>query len=132
MAMATNSLFFNEENLVSSSSSLMANEKLQPTILSNTKLPEDPSDKTGTKHDVVPMDIAESPYSPGHEYDDSFPNEDGGNSPKTKLSKNKSMNIFDELFGNSTPPGLDHFKNKKSGELEDFCNLAKFSFPAMF
>lgn len=120
MAMATSSLFFNEENLVSSSSSLMANEKLQPTIVPAAKLPEEhPVDKNATKHDLIPMDIAESPYSPGHEYDDSFPNDDAEHSPKTRHSKNKGMNIFDELFGSTTPPGLDRLKSKKSGKLGD-------------
>lgn len=124
MAMATNSnLFFNEENLVSSSSSLLMNDKQIPLLFTSTKVDTHHTDKIASKSDAVPMDIVESPYSPGHEYDDTFPNQDdnsGAKSPRTKQTKggNKGANIFDELFGSSTPPGLDKIKSSKTGELQ--------------
>lgn len=111
MALAANSgLFLNEENLVSSSSSLLTNEK--HSLIAKL----DSNEKNITKHDAVPMDIAESPYSPGH-FDDSFENNDNeGGDKSSKQSKGKG--IFDELFGSSTPPGLDRLKSsKKSGKL---------------
>lgn len=125
MAMATNSLFFNEENLVSSSSSLLMNDKQIPLLFTSSKLDAHQTDKNISKNETVPMDIAESPYSPGHEYDDAFPNHDdngGAKSPKGKQAKgvNKGGNIFDELFGSSTPPGLDKAKNSKKGEKQHF------------
>lgn len=124
MAMATNSsLFFNEENLVSSSSSLLMNDKQIPLLFTSAKVDAHQPEKNASKTDIVPMDIVESPYSPGHEYDDSFPNQDdngGAKSPKAKQAKgnNKGGNIFDELFGSSTPPGLDKSKNSKKGKCE--------------
>lgn len=109
---ASGSLFFNEENLVSSSSSLIPLEKLLPLPLVSKAENEKP--------EVVPMDIAESPYSPGHEYDDSFQDQ-GDNAVLNRQAKggNKGANIFDELFGSSTPPGLDKAKGSsgKKGEL---------------
>ena len=120
MAMATNSSsFFNEENLVTSSSSMATNEKQLPLLFTPMKGDVMQHEKNTSKNDIVPMDIAESPYSPGHEYDDSFPHHDdnAAKSPRTKQSKNsnKPENIFDVLFGSSTPPGLDRVKssNKK-------------------
>lgn len=107
MALATSSnFFFNEENLVSSSSSLQTNDK--HSQLAKLDLHSNEKSK--------PMDMAESPYSPGHDYD-SFEMDDvhaTAKSPKTK-----QLGIFDELFGSSTPPGLDRLRtNKKSGNIE--------------
>mgnify|MGYP007092092794 CR=1 FL=1 len=110
MAMATNSnLFFNEENLVTSSSSLMTNEK---SFANLPPLPKNIDIHLPPLNETVPMDIVESPYSPGHDYDESFPqpDEDAGN----KTKGGKGTNIFDELFGiSSPPPGLDKIKSKK-------------------
>lgn len=115
MAMATaSSLFFNEENLVTSSSSMATNEKQLPLLFTPAKGDVPQAEKSAARNDVIPMDIAESPYSPGHEYDDSFAHHDesAAKSPRTKQSKggNKAENIFDVLFGSSTPPGLDRIK----------------------
>ena len=103
MAMATGANLFStfEENLVSSSS--------QPQLI-GVKIVE----KNASKNEVVPMDIAESPYSPGHDYDDSFQHDDGDGGGAGRGSK--TANIFEDLFGSTTPPGLDKFKNsgKKS------------------
>jgi len=115
MAMAANSgLFFNEENLVTSSSSMATNEKQLPLLFTPMKGDTVANEKNASKSDVVPMDLAESPYSP-HEYDDSFaPHEENtAKSPRTKQPKggNKAENIFDVLFGTSTPPGLDRVKS---------------------
>lgn len=125
MAMASNSgLFFNEENLVTSSSSMATNEKQLPLLFTPMKGDAVANEKNASKNETVPMDLAESPYSP-HEYDDSFaPHEENtAKSPRTKQSKggNKAENIFDVLFGTSTPPGLDRVKSSnKKGENDGF------------
>lgn len=104
--------FFNEENLVSSSSSLFSNEKLQSLVAAASKTTELLNEKNKAKQDAEAL----SPYSPGHDYEDSFTHhEDEPN--RTKLPKAKSTNIFDELFGSSSPPGLDRIKGSKSGKL---------------
>lgn len=120
MAMATNSsLFFNEENLVTSSSSMATNEKQLPLLFTPAKADVLQNEKNSSKTDIVPIGISESPYSPGHEYDDSFTHQDesAAKSPRMKQSKStsKAENIFNVLFGSSTPPGLDRVKssNKK-------------------
>jgi hypothetical protein len=117
MALAATNLFFNEENLVSSSS-MMLNDKQNPQPL--VKVDTHHGDKNASKNESVPMDIVESPYSPGHEYDDSFPHDDGGDAgPANRGSKsaNKGGNIFEDLFGTTTPPGLDRLKSSgKKGE----------------
>lgn len=112
MAMAANSsLFFNEENMVTSSSSLMTIEKQPVPPPQVLKADVHQNEKT----DAVPMDIAESPYSPGHEYDDSFDHHDEDAATNRGPTKGgaKGGNIFDELFGSSTPPGLERLKSKK-------------------
>lgn len=112
MAMAGGNLFSSfEENLVSSSSSMMQSDK-QAQQAAAAKV----DDKNASKNEIVPMDIAESPYSPGHEYDDSFQHEDNEGQANRG---SKDGNIFEDLFGSSTPPGLERAKNKK-GEKENF------------
>lgn len=109
MAMAANSgLFFNEENLVSSSSSNVMIDKLL-TMPPAAKIDSHQDEKS----EAIPMDIAESPYSPGHEYIDSSPSHDNGSAAGKPVKVGKGANIFDELFGSSTPPGLDRIKGKK-------------------
>lgn len=110
MALAVNSsLFFNEENLVTSSSSMVTIEKqpVPPPLATKVDVLQHET------VDVVPMDIVESPYSPGHEYDDTFEQHDDSNAVNRPAKAAKGINIFDELFGSSTPPGLDRLKNKK-------------------
>lgn len=103
---AHSNLFFNEENLVSSSSSLVTIEKqlVPPPIVPKMDILQNEF------IDVIPMDIAESPYSPGHEYDESFEQQDEAAEINRSTKAAKGGNIFDELFGSSTPPGLDRIK----------------------
>lgn len=97
----------NEENLVSSSSSVNAFEK---------NFPARPNKVEALQHEVIQtlnMDMSiESPYSPGN--DDTYQE---SSSPffKTKSSANeKPTNILDELFGTSSPPAkLKSSSNKR-------------------
>lgn len=126
MALAAHSnLMFHEENLVSSSSSMVTVEKqpVPPPIVPKIDVLQNEI------VDVVPMDIVESPYSPGHEYDDSFEQHDDAGSLNRP---SKSVNIFDELFGSSTPPGLDRLKKSKKGEKIFRYLKMKFHFEKFF
>lgn len=116
MTLATSNLFFNEENLVSSSSTLLNSiEKLASLMPAPVKIDSHQNDKNAA---TIPMDIAESPYSPGHEYDDSFPQDGGGTLKSPRNKQGKGLTIFDELFGSATPPCLDRLKSsKKTGKL---------------
>lgn len=120
MALAANNLFSSfEENLVSSSSSMMQNDKLLPQLM-----PAKVDDKSASKNETIPMDIAESPYSPGREYDDPQDDNDVGPTNRTSKGANKSGSIFEDLFGSSTPPGLDRVKS--SGKKGKKLNIMKF------
>lgn len=120
MAMATNSALcnFNEENLVSSSSSMSAIDKPHHAT---AKI--DQSQSIQKRDDFGVVNMVESPYSPGN--DDSYqPNDES--STKTPPSKNsKPANLFDELFGSSTPPGLDLSKSIKKSESDVQEHVAK-------
>ncbi|CRL04122.1 CLUMA_CG017234, isoform A [Clunio marinus] len=106
----SNNLHFNEENLVSSSSSAQQQPLTGHSHLNEKKI----------SHSVS-MDIADSPYSPGHEYDDSFDHNDDGIQTK---ATNNVPNIFDELFGTASPPGLEKAKSgtSKGDKSDDHSN----------
>lgn len=115
---AANKLFSSfEENLVSSSSSIMlSNGDKQFFQATMAKADAYRADKT----EIIPIDMAESPYSPGHEYDDSFQNDGESAGPSSRPSKG-NKNIFEDLFGSSTPPGLDTIKKSKKNRVKS-CN----------
>lgn len=112
----------NEDNQVTSSSSVNA------TRLSNSNKIE------VLQHEVIQepnMATIESPYSPGNDdtYHHDDDHDDDGisyNNSKTIVKPNeKPTNLFDELFGSSSPPGLDRIKNssKKCKNFSHFYSL---------
>lgn len=101
----------NEENLVSSSSSVNnIFEKVFAAPALNNKVEV-------LQHDIIQIPVntniemaIESPYSPGNDYDDQPEDHSMEVVQETKANDKQSANIFDELFGSSTPPFLEKAK----------------------
>jgi len=100
----------NEENLVSSSSSVNIFDKVFATPAVNNKIEV-------IQNEVVPIpantniDMAiESPYSPGNDYDDQPEDHGMEVTEETTTNDKQSANIFNDLFGSSTPPFLEKAK----------------------
>jgi hypothetical protein len=105
-----------EENLVTSSSN--AFEKIFPSrAVNKVEVHQNELIQNTNKGKTI-----ESPYSPGANddaYHDANNDEDENESSfnmsnlSSKPTDRASANLFDELFGTSTPPGLDRIKGKK-------------------
>lgn len=104
----------NEENLVTSSSSVNAFEKNFPARPSKPEVLQQEVIQTLNKNMTI-----ESPYSPGN--DDSYHD---STAPffKTKSQKvnEKQPNILDDLFGALSPPALDNIKNSSNKRKQSF------------
>lgn len=106
----------NEENLVSSSSSInnIFEKVFPPTpIASNSKI-EVLQNEVIQIPSIATVNNAtiESPYSPGNDYDDAQCHEMEV-VEETNTNEKQTTNIFDDLFGSSTPPFLEKAKSTK-------------------
>ncbi|CAG9803649.1 unnamed protein product [Chironomus riparius] len=113
----------NEENLVSSSSSVnnIFDKVFAAPALNKVEV---------LQNDVIqiPPNMAiESPYSPGNDYDDQPEDNSMEVTDETKANDKQSENIFNDLFGSSTPPFLEKAKSSKksSSDPDKYLNKLK-------
>lgn len=136
----------NEENLVSSSSSVnnIFDKVLQSVSSNNNSTLNNITAVNSNKIEVIQNEVIppalnleatiESPYSPGNDFDDDHGNDHEMDvTEESKTSEKPPDNMFDALFGSSTPPFLEKAKSKKKCKTLSHIkavNYFNFTFPS--